>query len=204
MNTETKGLTERLRHRNIGVDCTSLLNGKHVLVIGSGRDLDGRKLGNAIDSGKWDTVVRVNKLYGGPEDVGTRTDIIVTRWTSWLKDHKDWFSDDVQRDAKGIIVLNEFKGYTKDEYRALCDSLDHCMASGGIQAVSYCLNRGAKVDVIGFGFKDGKHGGKVYTQANTAHIPKHLVDNSGKDLNNSYDWDKEDAWLANHPDVTLL
>lgn len=56
------------------------LAGKNILVIGSGSDLDGRKMKELIDGDTYDVIARVNKYYGSPDDVGTRTDYIFTRW----------------------------------------------------------------------------------------------------------------------------
>lgn len=54
-----------------------------MLIIGSGCDLKGRKLKRFID--EYDgVVIRCNKLYGDPADIGTRTDIFFTRWNSWI------------------------------------------------------------------------------------------------------------------------
>lgn len=38
--------------------------GKTVLIVASGSDLDGRGMGERIDSGEWDVVARINKHYG--------------------------------------------------------------------------------------------------------------------------------------------
>lgn len=73
--------------------------GKTVLIVASGSDLDGRGMGERIDSGEWDVVARINKHYGWTEDVGNRTDVILTRWYSWLDNH-EWFSEEEQRNAQ--------------------------------------------------------------------------------------------------------
>lgn len=44
-------------------------------------------------------VARINKHYGKPEDVGNRTDVILTRWYGWL-DNYDWFSEEEQKNAQ--------------------------------------------------------------------------------------------------------
>lgn len=58
------------------VDITKRI--KNCIIIGSGSDLTGRKLGKLIDSGEFGKVFRVNKFYGNKDDVGTRTDYVVT------------------------------------------------------------------------------------------------------------------------------
>ena len=42
------------------------LHGKNILIIGSGADIAGRRMGRYIDAGKWDIVIRLNKHYGEP------------------------------------------------------------------------------------------------------------------------------------------
>lgn len=42
------------------------LRGKNILIIGSGADIAGRRMGKDIDNGKWDIVIRLNKHYGTP------------------------------------------------------------------------------------------------------------------------------------------
>ena len=178
--------------------------GKHVLIIGSGSDLDGRAMQAAIDGGDFDLVARVNKVYGAPEDVGTRTDVLFTRWYSWL-DNKAWVPDSVASSAT-IVVLNQHIGYSKTEYEWLCARIGHNAASAGAQAVDYFLNRGAaKVSIIGFGCRGGKFNrDKVYSVANTAHVPTRLTTEEGKDVNPTYDWHAERAWELSESRVTFL
>lgn len=57
---------------------------KRILIVGSSYDMNGKRLGKAIDSGNWDIVIRLNKRYGSPLDNGTKTDLFFTRWRSWL------------------------------------------------------------------------------------------------------------------------
>lgn len=42
------------------------IRGKNILIIGSGADIAGRRMGRDIDAGKWDIVIRLNKHYGKP------------------------------------------------------------------------------------------------------------------------------------------
>lgn len=53
---------------------------KTILIVGSGSDLDGRGMQEIIDSDRYDIVARVNKMYGAPQDVGTRANVLFTRW----------------------------------------------------------------------------------------------------------------------------
>lgn len=59
------------------IDLTTY-NSKQCIIIGSGSDINNRKLGNKIDSGHFGKIFRVNKLYGKIEDVGTNTDYVTT------------------------------------------------------------------------------------------------------------------------------
>lgn len=97
---ETKRQTDQTSRRYRGD-----YRGLRVLVVGSGSDLDGRKLGREIDGGRWDVIARVNKHYGSREDVGERTDVILTRWNGWL-DNEEWFSHEEQQLAHEIVILN--------------------------------------------------------------------------------------------------
>lgn len=178
--------------------------GKKIILIGSGIDIDGRKLGERIDNGEWDYVCRVNKHYGSTEDVGTRTDIIITRKTAWL-DNRDWFSEDEVKNAKVTVVLNEHIGYSAEEYEDLTSKVWHHSVSAGAQAIDYFINREAdRIDVIGFGWKDGKRcKNKEYTQGSTGTTPTTGVVNN-VDLNSQYNWEAEAEWEAAQPSVHLL
>lgn len=59
------------------IDLTTY-NSKQCIIIGSGSDINNRKLGKKIDSGHFGKIFRVNKLYGKRDDVGTKTDCAVT------------------------------------------------------------------------------------------------------------------------------
>lgn len=59
------------------------IQGKDILIIGSGVDIVGRRLARFVDT--WPgVVVRCNKAYGDPLDIGRRTDLYFTRWESWV------------------------------------------------------------------------------------------------------------------------
>lgn len=181
------------------------LQGKKILVIGSGSDLDDRKMGSIIDGDTYDIVARVNKHYGSKEDAGNRTDFIFTRWYSWLDKH-EWFNEEEQANAKQIIILNQHVGYSRTEYEWLCLKVGHEHVSAGAQVIDYFLNRGVKnIDVIGFGCKNGKFKrDKVYTNRSEGTTPKHNTTAEGKDENPLYDWHKERYWEVNQAKVNFL
>lgn len=176
-----------------------------MLIIGSGKDLDGRGMGERIDNGEWDIVVRVNKHYGAIEDVGSRTDVIITRWASWLDNH-EWFPQDEQDAAKEVIILNQNLGFSQSEYWWLVQQVGHNAVSAGCQALAWALYRGAaSIDVIGYGYRDG--GPKTYTNGSTGTTPTssvQVVDNKTVDMNDHYDWSKEDAWADRQPKLRFL
>lgn len=203
-----------ISRRQIQLDQTSrvypelrdLIHGKNVLIIGSGADLDGRKLGKEIDLGKWDVVIRCNKLYGSREDTGTRTDVLFTRWNSWL-DNKAFIPDEVMAGVKFTVIANQHIGVSRTEYGWLCSQVGKDQVSCGPQAVHWALAHGAaRVDLIGFGRKQGVFTkDKVYPEADkeTGRIPNHhqhgLVDR-----NPMYDWHMERMWLMRQPRVHFI
>lgn len=174
---------------------TGAYRGKRVLVIGSGSDLDKREMADMVDGPTYDVVARVNKHYGDPKRVGTRTDVIFTRWPSWL-DRQDWFSDREQARSQEIVILNVHVGYSRTEHEWLAKRIGVKQVSAGVMAVDFFLNRGAaSVDIVGFGFKDGEWSrDKLYTTANPSQIPTSKTDGA-KDINDAYDWTRERRWL---------
>lgn len=86
-------------------------------------------MGERIDSGEWDVVARINKHYGSREDVGNRTDVILTRWNGWLDNH-EWFSEEEQQHAS-IVILNQHVGMSETEYRWLCSVVGCDSVSAG-------------------------------------------------------------------------
>lgn len=174
---------------------TGAYRGKRVLVIGSGSDLDNREMADIVDGPTYDVVARVNKHYGDPKRVGARTDVIFTRWPSWL-DRQDWFSDREQARSQEIVILNVHVGYSRTEHEWLAKRIGVQQVSAGVMAVDFFLNRGAaSVDIVGFGFKDGQWSKeKLYTTANPSHVPTSKTDGV-KDINSAYDWTRERRWL---------
>lgn len=175
--------------------------GKSMLIIGSGKDLDGRKMGNIIDGDKYDYVVRVNKHYGSKEDVGSRTDVIILRWYAWL-DYEWWHEED-KAQAQETIILNQHVGYSETEYRWLCERVGHGAVSAGVQAIDWALHRGvASIDVIGYGRVNGERAAvKQYTTGSTNTTPAGA---EKQDNNPHYDWGKEDDWMDLQSRVNFL
>lgn len=154
---------------------------KNVIVIGSGHDLNGRALGKKIDSDLWDIVVRCNKPYGRSADVGTRLDLIATRYRSWVNK----FFGPVQ--PCEVVAFNEQYNISAAEYKAIMAEISWSAVSCGLLAAAWCLNRGASnVSVIGMGFFGGLHRNeKIY-------------DNGQRDKNPLYHWAREAQWMKNN------
>lgn len=177
-----------------------LYNSK-VLVIGSGQDIDGRGLKDEIDnSERWDYVLRLNKLYGNTEDVGTRCDIFVTRWSQWISEGSQFIDQETLRKCLKVIILNQHVNYSKTERLLISKELCLEHVSAGPQAVHYLLNRGCRhIDLVGFGYKDGKFmEEKIYCN-NSKNYPDGM-----KDENPLYDWKAERQWLINQPQVHFI
>ena len=176
------------------------LNGKRVLIIGSGIDLSGRSLGDDINKGRWDIVIRLNKYYGMEKDIGNRTDIIFTRWSRWLEEDRfKFFPKHIIEQAKEIIITNQYIGIAQSEVELIKQEIGVEHVSIGAMAVAYCLHRGAReVNLIGYGFNG-------YDFAKE----KRYSENSGyyrgfKDNNPVYDWDKERKYYLNQNKVRFL
>lgn len=171
-----------------------------ILIIGSGADNDGRRMRDKIDGNYYDLVIRVNKHYGKVEDVGTRTDLIFTRWYQWIAKGQTFFREDDLRQAKKVIILNQQVGISASEMQQGCIEVGHSKVSAGIYAALWCINRGAEqIDLIGYGhYQDGFRQDKKYCQ-NSYNYPDRMTDN-----NPLYDWQKEQRWLLAQPQITLL
>lgn len=177
----------------------SILN-KRVLIIGSGIDIDGRRLQRTIDGNRFDIVCRVNKHYGEEKDAGTRTDCIVTRWAQWYQGGQDFFPQELIDGAKQIVVLNQHCGFSETEQQIIASEIGVEKASAGVQAVAYFLNRGAReIWLLGFGYyQDGFHNGKRYCK-NSKNYPAGM-----QDKNPFYDWNKERAFLLQQAQIKFL
>ncbi len=146
----------------------------------------GRQLGERIDAGAFGLVVRVNKPYGAPVDVGLCTDVLVTRWSSWVGRYFP------ELPACTCVVINEHMGISPVEIAAAAAEIGWPKISAGLLACQWALNRGARrVYAIGFGYRRGQgfSAQKRY--------PDGTVDS-----NANYDWPRENRWLENN--VTLL
>ena len=174
--------------------------GKRILIIGSGIDLSGRKMGKDIDDGRWDVVIRLNKYYGMEIDIGHRTDIVFTRWSRWLEEDKfKFFPRHIIEEAKEIIIMNQYLGVAQSEVEITKQEIGVESVSIGAMAVAYCLHRGAReVNLIGYGFN-----GYEFSKE------KRYSENSGyyrgyKDNNPAYNWDKERQYYLNQNKVRFL
>ncbi|MBQ4635153.1 MAG: glycosyltransferase family 29 protein [Akkermansia sp.] len=166
-----------------------MLKNRKVLLIGSGKDLVGRKLGKRIDAGEWDVVVRCNHYYGDAEDVGTRTDLAVVRENKFEKT----FIDEAPVCPVRVLCTNQGSNFPQDLLAFAAREVGHHEASIGIIAALWLLKCGAKLSVIGVGhFPDG-HWIKNKT------YPDGTVDSAG-----FCDWEKENAWWQKRKDVELL
>lgn len=158
-----------------------LLEGQRVLIIGSGSDLNGRQLGATINAGRrWPVVVRVNKFYGDPRDVGARMDALVTRYADWVG---KYFPGPVIGCPK--VFLNEFFGFSQQEYQTTLAEINHPHASAGLLACAWALNRGAhSVTILGFGHHPVTGWAKIKTYPDRTPDPNPL-----------YNWPAEHRWL---------
>lgn len=173
------------------------LKGKKVLLIGSGKDLDGRKMGTIIDnSDAYDLVCRVNKGYGLVEDTGTRTDVIFIRYSQWIP---KFFSGIYLKNCKKRVVffdgdpkMREFVEETKKE-----TGLE--TVSTGLLAARWLICNGADVTIIGYGYKNGSFPKqKAYTVNGVIKETSGVNDNT-----TTYDWEAENNWLL-QAKVTLI
>lgn len=202
----TMGLLQRCKYPcQPGEYREDLVRGKRVLVVGSGRDLDGRGLGSAVDRGDWDIVIRANKVYGDPLDCGSRTDVLVIRRVVYLESNPEFLPERAHAHIKAIIGIEDHKGYTGEEFHRLTQRLGS-LPSTGMCAVMWALDHGAEsVDVIGFGWRDGAFAGKKsYSTGSPTLVPKILTSAEGVDLNPYCNWDKENAMLLSLEKLNLI
>ena len=182
-------------------DFEKSIKDKKVLIIGSGEDLDSRRMEHEIDhSDRWDLVVRINKLYGRKECVGERTDVIISRWNQWITKGNRFFPQEIIDAAKKVVILNQHIGYSENEKALIACEIGVPHVSAGPQAVAYFLNRGCEhVDLIGFGYLNGEFLKEKRYADNSHNYPTRMKDN-----NNLYDWAKEREWLINQPEVNFI
>ncbi len=167
------------------------LDGKRVLLIGSGADLDGRHMQAEIDSGTtYDLIARVNKPYGYQEDVGTKTDLILVRKAVWLKVFWQRFIREHPQ-AVAEVVFNEGLNCRRDYGWFAARELGFARLSTGLLAAKWLKEQGADVTAIGYGWREGAFlPVKTYTQTKQ------------EDANPNYDWTRENEWLA--ANITLI
>lgn len=165
------------------------LKNKKVLLIGSGVDIVGRKLGKHIDAGEWDVVVRCNHYYGTAEDVGTRTDLAVVRENKFEKT----FIDEAPVCPVRVLCTNQGVNFPRELLETAARQVGHREASIGVIAALWLLKCGAKLSVIGIGhFPNGQ-----WVKQKT--YPDGTVDTAG-----FCDWEKENAWWQRQQNVELL
>ncbi len=172
------------------------VQGKRVLLIGSGADIDGRAMGDAIDANRagFDLVARVNKGYGTPEDCGSRADLVFVRkraWFAlWFLRLKRWLiqqEQDTPGEMLRIVAFWDGVGCPPSYAADVAKELNLPKASTGLLAAKWLLDRGADVTVIGYGYKDGDFAtAKTYAVTGAA------------DNNPHYDWAAENEWLRSH------
>ena len=166
-----------------------IIRNKKVLLIGSGKDIVGRGLGQRIDAGEWDVVVRCNHFYGNPEDVGTRTDLAVVREARF---EKDFFNEAPVAPAR-VLTTNDGTNFPKPLLQQAAQEVGHREASIGIIAALWLLRNGARLSAMGIGhFPDGS-----WIRQKT--YPNGTVDTAG-----FCDWNKENAWWMRQRGVELL
>ena len=179
---------------------TKSLKNKRVLIIGSGADIDGKRLKKLIDGNTFDVVARVNKHYGMEQDTGTRTDVIFTRWLQWIKKPIDFFSDEEIQNAKQVVILNQHVGYSENEKHLLLVELGHDAASAGLQAIHFFLNRDVReIYLLGFGmYSDGFKQSKKYCKR------AFNYSDGMTDTNNAYDWNKERDYMLKQSKIRFI
>lgn len=162
------------------------LTGKDVLIIGSGQDLNGRALGRKIDAGMMgDIIIRVNKPYGDPKDVGSKTDIAFFRKEAF---QYYYFPAYVHKLTETFIT--EERDMSLNEHMEVAKEIGVNKPSCGALAVWWVKQMNPKsITVIGFGWKDG-------------HWPKKKTYPDGtKDDNPEYEWDKENEWVERNANL---
>lgn len=166
-----------------------LLEGRRVLLIGSGKDLVGRGLGERIDAGEWDLVVRCNHFHGDPADVGTRTDIAVLRISKLEKS----FMEEAPVAPKRMIVHTSGEVIPLELLVKAAEEVGHKEASCGVIAALWLRENCAKVTAVGIGHRPDGTWEKAKFYANGV-----------RDTALFCDWDKEHAWWERQQNVTLL
>ena len=196
MNTLQNDQTAALELDEIEQD----LKGKRVIIIGSGADNDGRRMKERIDSNYYDYVIRVNKHYGSPDDTGSRTDIIITRWHQWIAKGQKFFTEDDLAQVKKVVIINQSVGISNAEIEQGKVEVGHSKVSAGLYAALWCLNRGVKeIDLIGYGYQNNAFTDSKRYCVNSFNYPDRMTD-----YNPLYNWEREQRWLKAQPQINLL
>jgi len=159
-------------------------SGRPVLLVGSGADLDGRKLGEAIDAGNYGLVARVNRPYGAAADAGSRADIVFVRRRIWLNWH---FRRSALAPGARIVAFCEGAGCPPGFEGEVAARLGLPRCSTGLLAAQWLLDAGAEVAAIGFGYRDG-----AFAES------KRYAVTGEEDANAAYDWAAENDWLRSN------
>ena len=165
------------------------LKNKKVLLIGSGADLTGRAMQERIESGaEWAAIVRINKHYGDPVDVGCRTDVAVLARRVW---YNYYFLNCPH--VSRMVAFAEGIGCPKNYRATVAAELGLQRVSTGLAAAHLLLAAGAELDIIGFNAPGGvpSEGGKIYADGTP-------------DGNSAYDWAAELEWLKSQSKITFL
>lgn len=163
------------------------LTGKSVLIIGSGEDLNGRGMGRKIDAGVVaDVIIRVNKPYGNPKDVGSKIDIAFFRKRAFQFYYFPAYVHDLIE-----TIITEERDIEDAWHNTWAREIGVKKPSCGALAVAWCREmKASSISVIGFGYKDGKWAKqKTYPDGT-------------KDNNPEYDWATEQKWVEKN--ATLL
>lgn len=128
---------------------------KLALLIGSGSDINGRRLQQTIDNAKDVTIARINKHYGNQIDIGIKTDIIFGFDTSIIPA----YLKQAQFIDPYILDNGRFRNSVQER-------LGHHNPSTGIMGVYWLLDNDYSPIVIGFGFKNGELVNNIKTYPN--------------------------------------
>lgn len=170
------------------------LEGKRVLLIGSGADLNGRGLNERISAQacEWDAIARINHHFGDVADVGKRMDICFVghrEWATW------YFGTCSRRESFKIVAFHDGCGCERFYRDKVAQELNMGeRVSSGLAAVHWLLAHGAQVDIIGFNAPGGEidpTGMKTYADGTVDENPR-------------FDWTAEILWIKEQPGVTLL
>lgn len=125
---------------------------KLALLIGSGSDINGRKMKSQIDTANDIFIARINRHYGEEIDVGIQTHLIFGFDTSVIPDY-----------LKHVQFINPYTLNDQAFIQSVRDRINYRNPSTGIMGLYWLLDNGYKPVVIGFGFKNGELINKIKT-----------------------------------------